>query len=1542
MARPVFLWDVLQKLLLGSLALVIAITFWVLSVFFLVFNLLIAWHRIWRWLGIWNLVAIRFLMRWRNLYDTSTLPGPNPAGDPRALRWDPRYQYQRTADGSFNDLDQPRMGSAGTRFARNFPLNQLQVDEKNLVNPNPRQVSLQLMTRDRFRPATSLNLLAAAWIQFQVHDWFNHKRRQPANPAEHLPGDYLPKIPLAKDDKWPGGKEDPDDRMKTVMWIRRTEPDASREQSKDPPDAPGPPTFVNTEAHWWDGSQIYGSSEDRQRALRLLDGSGKLKMEGRRLPLDPDLEGIELTGFNDNWWVGLSLFHTLFALEHNAICDRLRKAYPDWNDERLFQTARLINVALIAKIHTIEWTPAILGHPTLLIGMRANWWGILTERIGRSLGRFRILGGLQEEISGIPASERDHHTAPFYLTEEFVSVYRMHPLIPDDYRFYSSQSDEVLAACELGEIQGKKTREFMKDRSLEDLFYSFGLAHPGAITLNNFPRALQRFERIKEGTIRNELLDVAAVDVMRDRERCVPRYNQFRRFLLMLPAVSYRRLVGVPCLPWLSGLTKREIADRKRWARELEELYPDQELLDLMVGLLAEKRPKGFGFSDTAFRIFILMASRRLKSDRFFTADYKPEVYTQAGLDWINENGLKSVLQRHLPALSGSITDVENPFVPWKRVEQPSTDPTADNPESVAYKPLFAGVAAGWIVGAVVHLYDAGLTLDNLIDAFASPDAGRGAAIGAVIGAACMGIVNLLSLMLTGRLTSRERAETWGGFGSLAGWLAGTIGRLYVSGQKPVGLLHAFASPEALWGALSGLIVGAVYSGALHLKELRAERKISLTTIITTPLRRAAERALFVGLSGAIIGLVIGLLVSLGCLLLGGGATAEPIALGILIGAGIGFLVAAAGSVVMGLAFAAALGLAVGAGLYLLRHGLAGKVAAALGSPLARWGALAGLIAGAIWGAGAGRCLSRNAAWALIGACRGAVTGFAAGALITLAAPLFMGGAAVRTVMAALQSVNAWTGAAVGTTVGAVAWLYWPSELKWTFRRYFWNLFGWLKFFFNRPLKISRPPEPPGNLKTEPLSGAIPGIPIDNIQVVPESRIPGDERSRLKSFIYKVQLWLYEAFPPMQPGLKPIAADPQWALRHAYRWLRLKTFDPPDLPPEYEGSPDLGSLAVRGPYACYTRKLDDKAYQWDLSVCANYACHAGLYGLGGRVLFKLNPASGRLEPFEIESALGVSRPTDTNWQLAKKLALCSATTHLSLVRHFNWVHLASGAHLAVATRNRLPEDHPLCRLLWPHVYGTQQSNDMVTRGQMVRGGDFETMFSFRYEDMCRLFADSYRGFPIVVNDPEQDGADREIRKKGFATPTQDNLEDLFGAIHGHVRNYLQIYFTDTPSGASGGAGKKAVGANEPILQWLDELNGLIPNGVEVTRQTVAFDSLCRLVARFIYLVTVQHELVGSFLWNYQLWTHRQPVRVYKNGQREPLDVYQRLVNANYNLNVDRTPLMSDFSGLAIDKAGNAAFREFQAALAALQKKYEDEPWAVWRMYPKMLKANINA
>jgi Animal haem peroxidase len=84
---------------------------------------------------------------------------------------------------------------------------------------------------------------------------------------------------------------------------------------------------------------------------------------------------------------------------------------------------------------------------------------------------------------------------------------------------------------------------------------------------------------------------------------------------------------------------------------ELRQVYGDVERLDLMIGLYAEPKPQGFGFSDTAFRVFILMAARRLESDRFFTRDFRPEIYTQAGFDWVNSNTMRTVLLRHFPSL---------------------------------------------------------------------------------------------------------------------------------------------------------------------------------------------------------------------------------------------------------------------------------------------------------------------------------------------------------------------------------------------------------------------------------------------------------------------------------------------------------------------------------------------------------------------------------------------------------------------------------------------------------------------------------------------------------------------------------------------------------------------------------------------------------------------------------------------------------------------------------------------------------------------------
>jgi hypothetical protein len=55
-----------------------------------------------------------------------------------------------------------------------------------------------------------------------------------------------------------------------------------------------------------------------------------LSKKGMVTFLPHDNAGNPQTGFTDNWWTGMEMLHTLFVMEHNAICETLRAAYPDW------------------------------------------------------------------------------------------------------------------------------------------------------------------------------------------------------------------------------------------------------------------------------------------------------------------------------------------------------------------------------------------------------------------------------------------------------------------------------------------------------------------------------------------------------------------------------------------------------------------------------------------------------------------------------------------------------------------------------------------------------------------------------------------------------------------------------------------------------------------------------------------------------------------------------------------------------------------------------------------------------------------------------------------------------------------------------------------------------------------------------------------------------------------------------------------------------------------------------------------------------------
>ncbi|WP_192360351.1 peroxidase family protein [Mesorhizobium mediterraneum] len=586
-------------------------------------NRFVEWHKLdWR-SSLLNLSMLREELRAKNLIDTEAVEAP-----PRAVSVPPSVPEDvrtvRTFDGTYNDLSVPQMGAQGSTFGRSM---QPKYRPNLFDQPNPIDVSRELMTRKAFIPAFSLNILAAAWIQFQVHDWVNH-RRHPLGSKEH---DIV--IPMPHGGTWQnyeGGPAEP------AMRIAGNEIDRMA--------AGGYPIFKNITTPWWDGSEVYGDTKEKADLLRVK-GEPHLRLEDLYLPTD--VNGANVTGFNESWWLGLSMMHTLFAREHNVLCDGLKREYPDWLPDRIYNTARLIVAALIAKIHTIEWTPAILATRTIQVGLRANWYGAPKDWLTQ-LGIWLLD---THELKGIPQTMPDHHSAPYSLTEEFAAVYRLHPLIPDDYQFFDFMSGQPTQKLSFEQIQGVVTDAKMRELRLHNVIYSFGVAHPGAITLHNYPASLQKFRRKGEGSSFEEIVDLSVVDIVRDRRRGVPRFNDFREALHKPRIRHWEELSGDP-----------------ETVKTMRALYGSIDMIDTMVGLHAEPPPEGFGFSDTAFRIFILMASRRLQSDRFLTVDYRPEIYSPFGLNWIENNGMTSVILRHCPQLAPVLPRTASAFAPFRPI----------------------------------------------------------------------------------------------------------------------------------------------------------------------------------------------------------------------------------------------------------------------------------------------------------------------------------------------------------------------------------------------------------------------------------------------------------------------------------------------------------------------------------------------------------------------------------------------------------------------------------------------------------------------------------------------------------------------------------------------------------------------------------------------------------------------------------------------------------------------------------------------------------
>uniref|UniRef100_A0A3B3BU84 Prostaglandin G/H synthase 1 n=1 Tax=Oryzias melastigma TaxID=30732 RepID=A0A3B3BU84_ORYME len=260
--------------------------------------------------------------------------------------------------------------------------------------------------------------------------------------------------------------------------------------------------FTKALSHGVDAGHIYGDNLERQLALRLFK-DGKLKyqvIDGEMFPpsvvdapvymsYPPGVPaerqmaiGQEVFGLLP----GLGLYATLWLREHNRICDVLKAEHPVWDDEQLFQTARLIVIGETIRIVIEEYVQHLSGYlldlkfdPTLLFNSQFQYGN--------------------------------------RISLEFSQLYHWHPLMPDSFHI---NGDEL------------SYKHFLFNTSI--------LTHYGVEKLvDSFSRQIAG--QIGGGHNINAVVTHVAVGTIKEsRQLRIQPFNEYRKRFNLQPYASFR------------------------------------------------------------------------------------------------------------------------------------------------------------------------------------------------------------------------------------------------------------------------------------------------------------------------------------------------------------------------------------------------------------------------------------------------------------------------------------------------------------------------------------------------------------------------------------------------------------------------------------------------------------------------------------------------------------------------------------------------------------------------------------------------------------------------------------------------------------------------------------------------------------------------------------------------------------------------------------------------------------------------------------------
>jgi hypothetical protein len=474
----------------------------------------------------------------------------------------------RTISGVNNNLNHPEWGSEGSRL-------------QHFVTPvfgdgmgapsgqnrrNPREISNIVYAQDENIPDNiGLSDYNFAWGQFIDHDialTHNHE-------TERLD------IKVPKYDPW----MDPLGSGEVIIPMSRSSYDPTTGTSPN-----NPRRFNNHITAFIDASTVYGSDEERMRWLRTFE-EGKLKVsEGNLLPyntydgeydspIDPHAPEMDhpvvpedgkwfIAGdsrCNENPW--LTTIHTLFVREHNRLCDEIRADHPNWVDDQIYHKARRMVIGYIESIVYYEWLPAMgvdlepyLGYQPNMNPQIMNVFSAASYRYGHTTINskiFRINNDCQDHAKG-HSFLRDAYFQP-HLIREVNGI--------DAYLTGMVNQQEQDVDCKV----------------IDDL-RNFLFGPPGAGGL-----------------------DLAAINMMRGRDRGVPDYNTVRQEFGFAPKLSFAT-----------------ISEDVFLNQQLYEAYGDIDDIDLWTGVLAEDNMPGSIFGELGMYIMKKQFTALRDGDRFY------------------------------------------------------------------------------------------------------------------------------------------------------------------------------------------------------------------------------------------------------------------------------------------------------------------------------------------------------------------------------------------------------------------------------------------------------------------------------------------------------------------------------------------------------------------------------------------------------------------------------------------------------------------------------------------------------------------------------------------------------------------------------------------------------------------------------------------------------------------------------------------------------------------------------------------------------------